>query len=257
MTKGTILIIEDEKDIRDVVAFSLRREGYVALEAADAEKGLDMIRESGCDLVLLDMMLPGIDGFEALRRIRSSAETSRLPVIMVTARSEDSDIVAALELGADDYVCKPFSPRVLVARVRTRLREIERKAAGGADGNASSASGAEARTAGNAGDDAEESGVLSMSGITLDPARHEATLDDAELVLSATEFALLEYFLSNPGRVFSRARLIDALHGPSYPVTDRSIDVQILGLRKKLASRGELIETVRGVGYRLKDGTRS
>lgn len=246
MGKATILIIEDEKDIRDVVAFSLRREGYVALEAGDAEKGLELLRESGCDLVLLDMMLPGIDGFEALRRIRSSAETARLPVIMVTARSEDSDIVAALELGADDYVCKPFSPRVLVARVRSRLREIERKAAmaSGADGAAS-------------GDDAEESGVLSMSGLSLDPARHEATLDGAELALSATEFALLEYFLSNPGRVFSRARLIDALHGPSYPVTDRSIDVQILGLRKKLAGRGDLIETVRGVGYRWKDGERS
>jgi two-component system phosphate regulon response regulator PhoB len=243
MAKASILVIEDEKDIRDVVAFSLKREGYGVLEAGDAEKGLSIIRDTGCDLVLLDMMLPGIDGFEALRKIRAAKETTRLPVIMVTARIEDSDIVAALELGADDYICKPFSPRVLVARVRARLRELDRST--GRDGD----------SVGDRDSDAPE--VLSLNGIVLDPARHEVTLDARDLVLSATEFSLLEYFLSNPGRVFSRARLIDALHGPSYSVTDRSIDVQILGLRKKLGDVGDLIETVRGVGYRWKDGERS
>lgn len=243
MAKASILVIEDEKDIRDVVAFSLKREGYGVLEAGDAEKGLSIIRDTGCDLVLLDMMLPGIDGFEALRKIRAAKETTRLPVIMVTARIEDSDIVAALELGADDYICKPFSPRVLVARVRARLRELDRST--GRDGD----------SVGDRDSDAPE--VLALNGIVLDPARHEVTLDARDLVLSATEFSLLEYFLSNPGRVFSRARLIDALHGPSYSVTDRSIDVQILGLRKKLGDVGDLIETVRGVGYRWKDGERS
>ena len=237
MAKATILVIEDEKDIRDIIAFSLNREGYTVLESSDAEKGIELIRVKGCDLVLLDMMLPGIDGFEALRRIRGSNEMARLPVIMVTARSEDSDIVAALELGADDYVCKPFSPRVLVARVRARLRELGREK----DSEASNLS------------DSTSVIVLSHKGLTLDPLRHKVTLEEHELDLSATEFSLLEYFLSNPGRVFSRTRLIDALHGPSYSVTDRSIDVQILGLRKKLGKSGDLIETVRGVGYRWKE----
>ncbi len=228
MTKASILIIEDERDIRDIMKYHLEREGYTVRAVESAEEGLEMIIRNPPDLVLLDMMLPGLDGFETLKRIRSGAH-AHLPVIMVTARSEDADVVTGLELGADDYICKPFSPRVLVARVRTRLREL--------DGTTVS----------------DESGILESRGIRIDCDRYECTVNGENPVLSVTEFTLLEFFLRNPGRVFSRQRLIDALHGPNYPVTDRSIDVQIVSLRKKLGDSGVYIETVRGVGYRWRD----
>lgn len=234
MDKASILVIEDDGDIRELISVNLARDGYAVSAVDSAEKGFDMIHRTPPDLVLLDMMLPGMDGFEALRRIRASGETARLPVIMVTARCEDSDIVTGLELGADDYICKPFSPRVLVARVRARLRETGRLE--------NSASGGE--PAGR---------KLSSSGIELDTDRHEVMIDGKDATLSATEFSFLEYFMSNPGRVFSRQRLIDAIHGPNHSVTDRSVDVQILGLRKKMGSAGDCIETVRGVGYRFRE----
>lgn len=236
--KTTILIVEDERDIREVISWNLKREGYTVFEAETAEKGLELVERAKPDLVLLDMMLPGVDGLSALKTIRNNASTAELPLIMVTARSEDADIVAGLELGADDYICKPFSPRVLIARIRARLREREGPALGGGikrDG---------------------EPEILESNGIRLDPQRHEVFLDGEELALSVTEFSLLEYLMANPGRVFSRQRIINALHGPDYPVTDRSIDVQVLSLRKKLLGASEFVETVRGVGYRWKDGTR-
>lgn len=230
--KATILIIEDERDIREIVSYNLTREGYSVKEADTAEKGLEIIKKDRIDLTLLDMMLPGLDGMEALRRIRADKQSATLPVIMVTARSEDADVVACLELGADDYVSKPFSPRVLVARVRARLRET--------------------------GKETERDGSreerVSSGGVDLDEARHEVRLNGQDLSLSATEFALLSFLMRNPSHVFSRQRLIDALHGPGYPVTDRSIDVQVLGLRKKLGEAGNCVETVRGVGYRWKEG---
>jgi two-component system phosphate regulon response regulator PhoB len=235
MAKASIIVIEDERDIRELVAHNLGREGYAVLGFDTAEKGLEALRRGGQDLVLLDMMLPGMDGFEALKRIRSDPGTAGVPVILVTARSEDSDIVAGLELGADDYICKPFSPRVLVARVRARLRETGREPGG--------REGAKA--------------VLSSNGVRLDPGRHEVFIGERSADLSATEFSLLEFFMENPGRVFSRARLIDAVRGPDYPVTDRAVDVQILGLRKKMGSAGDLIETVRGVGYRYREEGRA
>jgi two-component system phosphate regulon response regulator PhoB len=235
MAKASIVVVEDEGDIREVIAHSLGREGYAVLGFDTAEKGLEALRKGGQDLVLLDMMLPGMDGFAALKRIRSDPLTAKLPVIMVTARSEDADIVAGLELGADDYVCKPFSPRVLVARVRARLRETGREAKeGGAEGE-----------------------ILCSNGICLDPGRHEVSIGERAVDLSATEFSLLQFFMENPGRVFSRARLIDAVRGPDYPVTDRAVDVQILGLRKKMGAAGDLVETVRGVGYRYREGSRA
>lgn len=228
MGKPSILVIEDEADIRELICHHVAKEGYGPVEAVSAEKALELLKRASFDLVLLDRMLPGMDGFELLRRIKADPATAALPVILVTARTEDSDIVAGLELGADDYVCKPFSPKVLMARVRARLRE-----------------------SGVSGEDGL-SGLISAGGIRLDPARHELRIGDLPVELTATEFALLEYLMRSPGHVFSRSRLIDAVHGPGYPVTDRSVDVQILGLRKKLGSAGDLIETVRGVGYRLR-----
>lgn len=229
MAKASILVVEDERDIREIMVHALEREGYAVASAPDAEKGIESMRRSRPDLVLLDMMLPGMDGFEALRRVRADDALRSVPVVMVTARCEDADVVAGLELGADDYVCKPFSPRVLVARVRARLRETGRE------------SGAEAPR------------PLSFRGIELDPGRHECRIGGRAVELSATEFSLLEYLMSNPGRVFSRGRLIDAVRGPDYPVTDRAVDVQVLGLRRKMGDAGQLVETVRGVGYRFKD----
>ena len=236
--KTTILIIEDERDIRDVIAWNLKREGYAVLEADTAEKGLELIGRTSVDLVLLDMMLPGVDGLSALKTIRADEATRTLPVLMVTARSEDADIVAGLELGADDYVCKPFSPRVLIARIRSRMRERDGLAANPA-----------------AGEDGPR--TLESNGIRMDSVRHEVFLHDEPLALSVTEFSLLAYLMANPGRVFSRQRIINALHGPDYPVTDRSIDVQVLSLRKKLGEASAFVETVRGIGYRWKDGERS
>jgi len=234
MDKALILVIEDERDIQELISYNLEREGYTVMKADTAERGLEMIKAARPDIVLLDMMLPGIDGFEALKRIRSDPDTAGIAVFMVTAKSEDSDIVAGFELGADDYICKPFSPRVLVARIRARLREL-RKEAGVREGPKKQ---------------------LSSRGITLDPDRHEVSVNGEPVGLSVTEFDLLEFFMSNPGHVFSRQRLIDAVRGQGYQVTDRAVDVQILGLRKKLGDSGEVIETVRGVGYRFREGDR-
>jgi len=241
MGNETIFVIEDERDIRELILFNLSREGYRVRDFASAEPALESLKSEKPDMILLDMMLPGIDGFETLRRIRMNGDTAAVPVIMVTARTDDADIVAALELGADDYICKPFSPRVLTARIRTRLRERQRmqSSAGGKTGSGSVSD--------------EEEKILSAHGITLDPGRHETKLDGAVLDLSATEFSFLAFFLANPGRVFSRQRLIDAVHGNGYSVTDRSVDVQILSLRKKLCPVGDCIETVRGVGYRFRE----
>jgi two-component system phosphate regulon response regulator PhoB len=173
-------------------------------------------------------MLPGMDGFKTLKKIREDERFRGLPVIMCTARGEEADIVAGLELGADDYVVKPYSPRVLAARIRAGLRRKE--AAGSSEKNA----------------------VLRHGKLSLDVERHAAFLGETPLDLFATEFAILAQFMRSPDIVFSRQKLITAIRGPDYPVTDRSVDVQILGLRKKLGCCGEMIETIRGVGYRFR-----
>jgi two-component system phosphate regulon response regulator PhoB len=229
MPKSTILLIEDDPDIQDLVAYNLRRDGYTVMQALSAEAGRRQLESIRPDAIILDVMLPGIDGMEFLAELKRKEATRGVPVIMMTARGEDADIVSGLELGADDYVTKPFSPRVLIARVRACLRRGAERASGGAD-----------------------SGPLEAQGLRLDPALHEAYAGDRPLELSATEFAILHYFMREAGRVFTRAQIIDAVKGPDYPVTERSVDVQILGLRKKLGDYGDRIETVRGVGYRLK-----
>jgi two-component system phosphate regulon response regulator PhoB len=172
-------------------------------------------------------MLPGMDGFKTLKKIRADENFHNLPVIMCTARGEEADIITGLELGADDYVVKPYSPRVLAARIRAGLRRNE---------IASS----------------QNSNLFRHGELRLDVERHAAFLGETPLELFATEFAILAQFMSHPDIVFSRQKLINAIHGPDYPVTDRSVDVQILGLRKKLKRCGEMIETIRGVGYRFK-----
>ncbi len=231
MSRVTVLIIEDDPEIQELLSFSFAKEGWNLVVAMDGEAGLASLAKTPPDCVVLDIMLPGLDGLEVLRRIKTEASWKRLPVIMTTARSEESDIVSGLELGADDYVVKPYSPKVLAARIRAALR----------------------RKAELSSQVASDATVISRGSVRIDPGRHEAFHRDRAIQLSATEFAILEFLLRNPGWVFSRSQIIDAVKGRDYPVTDRSVDVQILSLRKKLGEGEDCIETVRGVGYRFKD----
>ena len=231
MGKATILIIEDDPDIRELLSFSLAKEGWTLVMAADGESGLAALPTANPDCIVLDIMLPGMDGLEVLRTLKSDPSRRRLPVIMTTAKGEESDIVAGLELGAEDYVVKPYSPKVLAARIRAALR----------------------RTVDLPSHPPRPETFLSQGDIKLDSARHEVRVKGRKVDLSATEFAFLEFFLHNPGWVFSRSQIIDAVKGRDYAVTDRAVDVQILSLRRKLGDSGDEIETVRGVGYRIRD----
>jgi two-component system phosphate regulon response regulator PhoB len=226
--KAAILIIEDDPDIQDMLSLAMGNEGWKLFPAKTGEEGLALLQKEGADCLILDIMLPGMDGFKVLRKVKENPNTSDIPVIMTTAKGEEADIVTGLELGADDYVVKPYSPKVLTARVRAALRRKEENLK------------------------KEERTLWRQGKLSLDTARHEVRYDEDLLDLSATEFALLEHLISHPGRVFSRNQIIAAVRGPDYPVTDRSVDVQILALRKKLGPAGEGIETIRGVGYRLK-----
>ena len=231
MSKATILVIEDDPDIRELLSFSLAKEGWTVVQAADGEEGLAKLPLSNPDCVVLDIMLPGMDGLEVLRRLKADPARRRLPIIMTTAKGEESDVVSGLELGAEDYVVKPYSPKVLAARIRAALR----------------------RTVDLPSHPFRAETLMAKGDIKLDSARHEVRVMDRKVDLSATEFAILEFLLRSPGWVFSRSQIIDAVKGRDYPVTDRAVDVQILSLRRKLGDLGEEIETVRGVGYRLRD----
>jgi two-component system phosphate regulon response regulator PhoB len=228
MGKAAILIIEDDPDIQDMLSLAMGNEGWKLLPAKTGEEGLALLRKDPADCVILDIMLPGMDGFKVLRKVKENPDTRGIPVIMTTAKGEEADIVTGLELGADDYVVKPYSPKVLTARVRAALRRTEETEAG------------------------EERTLWRQGKLSLDGPRHEVRYGENLLELSATEFALLEHLISHPGRVFSRNQIIAAVRGPDYPVTDRSVDVQILALRKKLGAAGDMVETIRGVGYRLR-----
>jgi two-component system phosphate regulon response regulator PhoB len=232
LAKATILVVEDDPDIRELVSYNLGKEGYTVATAESGERALAQLPTANPDLILLDIMLPGADGLDVLRSLKGDPASARIPVILATAKSEDGDIVTGLELGADDYVTKPFSPKVLIARIRALLR----------------------RTADKRPERPNQLDIVEIGGLRLDASRHEVSCDGAPVDLSATEFALLDFLMHNPGWVFPRNRIIDAVKGKDYPVTERSVDVQILGLRKKLGPLGDRIETVRGVGYRLRDG---
>ncbi len=231
MAKATVLVVEDDPEIRELLAFALGKEGWTMVAAADGEEGLARLAVANPDVVVLDIMLPGMDGLDFLRKVKADPALRRLPVIMTTAKGEDSDVVAGLELGAEDYVVKPYSPKVLVARIRAALR----------------------RTVDLADHPFRSETAIIKGRLRLDSARHEVFVESRKVELSATEFAILEFLLRNPGWVFSRSQIIDAVKGRDYPVTDRAVDVQILSLRRKLGEGEEFIETVRGVGYRLKD----
>jgi two-component system phosphate regulon response regulator PhoB len=227
MSCTKILVVEDERDLLELLKYNLDREGFEVDTAQSGEDGLKKVRSSPPDLILLDLMLPAMDGLEVCRGIKSRSDTQDIPVIMLTARGEESDIVQGLEIGADDYITKPFSPRILMARVKAVLRRAE-----------------------NNGEDRR---LIESAGVAIDLDRHEVRVEGEAVDLTATEFKLLTLLVSRPSRVFTRQQIIDSLHEGFAAVTDRSVDVQVVALRRKLGPAGKRIETVRGVGYRFKD----
>lgn len=228
MAKERILVVDDEEDILELVRFNLDREGYRVICTTSGEKALEVAKTEFPDLIVLDLMLPGIDGLESTKLLKNDQGTRDIPIVMLTAKGEEADIVTGLELGADDYITKPFSPRILVARVRAVLRR-------------------------NVKEPMEESSVLRIHDLVVHPGRREVLIDGKPVQLTFTEFGILKFLARRPGWVFTRAQIVDAVRGDDYFVTDRSVDVQIVGLRKKLGPAGNYIETVRGVGYRFKE----
>ena len=227
MAKAAILVVEDDRDIQELVAYNLSLEGFQVWRASTGEEGLQMARERRPDLIVLDLMLPGMDGLEVCRRIRRNEETEEIPIVMLTAKTEDVDIITGLEIGADDYVTKPFSPKVLVARIRAVLRRKEEKN--------------------------KSPKLIRFDGLEIHLGRHEVRIDGNSITLTLTEFRILQLLASRPGWVYSREQIVSHVRGTGYPVTERAVDVQIVGLRKKLGKFGDRIVTVRGIGYKLAD----
>lgn len=227
MNKEKILIIEDEEAIQEVIRYNLMRDGYTRLKSCESgELGLKAVREFAPDLILLDLMLPGIDGLAVCRKLKADPQTASIPVIMLTAKGEESDIVIGLEMGADDYLPKPFSPKVLVARIHAVLRRQ------------------------GAGAEEESEGVIRRGELYLNRGMREAKFADESLALTFSEFEILYLLARRPGWVFTRNQIVNEVKGDDYPVTERAIDVQMVSLRRKLGEYGNRIETVRGVGYR-------
>jgi two-component system phosphate regulon response regulator PhoB len=231
MATKTILVVDDEEDIRELLTLNLTREGYEVIVAETGEGALELAQTRRPALIILDLMLPGIGGLDACKILKGNDRTRKIPVIMLTAKSEESDVVAGLELGAADYIAKPFSSKVLVARVRRTLRTDPDHDANGE--------------------------AIEIHDLVIDPERHEVRLKDVPLSLTRSEFDILAMLASRPGRVFTRYQIVDSLHGGDYIVSDRAVDVQITYLRKKLGNCKHYIETVRGVGYRFKDRRRT
>jgi len=223
-----VLAVDDEADILELLEYNLKENGFKVSCVTTGEDAIEKARLKVPDLILLDLMLPGVDGLEVARSLKREEATAHIPIIMLTAKGSEADVIVGLELGADDYVTKPFSPRVLLARMRAVLRR----------GVASAA---------------ESEDVIKRGNLTIDPERREVLVKKKSVDLTFTEFEVLRLLARRPGRVYTRGQVIDAVKGSDYPVTDRSVDVQIAGLRKKLGALGDMIETVRGVGYRFRD----
>ena len=228
MSKKNILIVEDEKDIQELIRYNLSKEGYQVTSADSGEEGLQAVQSLHPDLVILDLMLPGMDGMEVCRQMKKNPATADIPIIMLTAKGDESDIVAGLEMGADDYVTKPFSLKVFVTRVLAVLRR-------------------------GMSETTNDEEVLRFPELVIHPGRHEVRVNDKPVSLTYTEFGILKYLASRPGWVFTRNQIVEAVRGDGYSVTERSVDFQVVGLRKKLAQAAGRIETVRGVGYRFKE----
>lgn len=226
MARESILVVDDEEDILELVRHNLSREGYVVTCAVTGEDALARAKAHPPDLVILDLMLPGLGGFDVCRALRADTATRTTPIVMLTAKGEETDVVTGLELGADDYVTKPFSPKVLLARVRSVLRR-------------------------NKAAQPNDTDTIEIHGIRIDPGKLTVTTNGEPASLTLTEFRILHMLARRPGWVFTRYQLVDASRGEDAEVTDRSVDVHIVSLRKKLGPAGACIETVRGVGYRI------
>jgi two-component system alkaline phosphatase synthesis response regulator PhoP len=223
-----ILIVDDEEDILELVAYNLSKAGYRVTSVTSGEEAIKVARSKLPGLVLLDLMLPGVDGLEVCNTLKRDPRTANIPIVMLTARGEEADIVTGLELGADDYITKPFSPRVMIARIKAVLRRRTKAPT-------------------------EEKAVIKLKDLVIHPGRHEVLVKNKKAGLTSTEFKILHLLARRPGWVFTRQQIIDAARGEDYAVTDRSVDVHIAGLRKKLGPLGRQIETVHGVGYRFRE----
>ena len=227
MSKQTILIVEDEPSLSEVLSYNLEKEGFTVLTASDGQAGLDRALNVVPELVILDLMLPGLDGLQVCAQLRNDSRTKDIRILMLTARSEETDEVVGFNMGADDYVTKPFKVRPLVHRVKALLRRSETSSESSSD-------------------------VISAHGVEIDRTNHVTKVEGEEIELTLTEFRLLWALMRQPGRTFSRLELLDDSRGADANALERTIDVHIRALRKKLGSRGDLVETVRGIGYRFK-----
>jgi len=228
MPRETILAVDDEEDILELLGYNLGKEGYRVERATSGEEALRKTTAELPNLIVLDLMLPGVGGLDVCKTLKANPKTQHIPIVMLTAKGEEADIVAGLELGADDYITKPFSPRILVARVRAVLRRKTRQIP-------------------------EEGSTIQIYDLVINPGRHEVLLHGKPIEMTFTEFRILQILARRPGWVFTRYQIVEAVRGEGYPVTDRSVDVHVVGLRKKLGAAGKYIETVRGVGYRFKE----
>lgn len=228
MENISAVVIEDEEDILELISYNLRREGFDVKGATSGEDGLSLVENSHPNVVLLDLMLPGVSGLDVCKRLKANSDLQSIPILMVSAKGDESDIIAGLEMGADDYVTKPFSPKILVARVRAVLRRSH-------------------------GTKSDIKGKIAVHRLVIDPSRFQATLADRPLNLTKDEFYLLCFLARHPGWVFTRYQIVNGIKGENYVVSERTIDVRIAGLRKKLGIFSDYIETVRGVGYRFKE----
>ena len=228
MSKNTVLIVEDEEDIRALLLYNLAKAGFSATAVESGEEALQHALADWPDLIILDLMLPKMDGLSVCRELKSSDKTRDIPIIIASAKGEEADIITGLEMGADDYLTKPFSPKVLIARIRALLRRTDQKPA-------------------------DRDDAVRIHELELDPVRFRARLAGDELVLTTNEFRVLHFLARHAGWVFTRYQIVNAVRGEDYVVTERAIDVQIAGLRKKLGDYADYIETVRGIGYRFKE----
>ncbi|MGD9209934.1 MAG: response regulator transcription factor [Desulfobacteraceae bacterium] len=228
MGKAKILIVDDEEDILELIRYNLTREGFTTTCAVSGEAALKQVQKDPPDLIILDLMLPGVDGLEVARRIKSDSNLKNIPIVMLTAKGEEADVVTGLELGADDYIIKPFSPKIMIARIKTVLRRQNEP-------------------------EQNDEIPIRIDNLSIHLGRRNVEVAGKTVELTFTEFQILSLLAKRPGWVFTRTQIVDAVRGDDYPVTDRSVDVQIVGLRKKLGDYGTYIQTVRGVGYRFKE----
>jgi DNA-binding response OmpR family regulator len=228
MAKETLLVIEDERDIVEIIEYNFTREGYTVLSATNGEKGLEIARAKRPAAIILDLMLPGLDGIEVAKRLRQDPNTREIAIIMLTAKGEESDIILGLGVGADDYVVKPFKLKELLARVKAVLRR------------------------GPIQDEGPTGQRLEIDGLVIDKAKYQVSLKGLDLPLTLTEFKLISTLASAPGRVFTRQLLLEKIQGEAY-IDERNIDVHVRSIRKKLGDASDYIVTVRGVGYKFKD----